>query len=416
MKNRARILLIDENSSARASVASALREALPDAEILEAASGLDYAQHLASGGLTAALSASDLSWGRGERVLDTIKRRSPGCLTLVFDGSATDDRVASGEHGALAQPEILELSSLIQRRMGNAASAAQDSGFARADTTKEAPCEVVAPLREVLFRMQQHAYTMVERDLLDPYAKELMTGFLRASERAQAGIEHLLQVETPRRPAERVPVNLGDAVLESMRGMQADIHQTQARVSAGTLPTLLADHGELVQLFYNLIDNAIKFRGTHPPRIIVRAERERDHWLISVSDNGLGVTSGAGDSIFAMFTRMPRNDSSVGAGIGLAMCKRIARSYDGDIWYKSKQGQGATFVVKLCTFAVQPVEVELTVQCNGRPVGRITVLNAADKNEVTRAALAIPALSRRIGESAVKDVQLQERAVVNIVA
>jgi signal transduction histidine kinase len=91
----------------------------------------------------------------------------------------------------------------------------------------------------------------------------------------------------------------------------------------------------------NLLGNAVKYRAAAPPQIAVTALRDSEEWVISVQDNGLGVDPGKATRIFDMFTR--DNDATDGAGIGLAVCRRIVEAHGGRIWAEPADGGGSAF-------------------------------------------------------------------------
>lgn len=131
---------------------------------------------------------------------------------------------------------------------------------------------------------------------------------------------------------ERAVGNLGRAVADS-----------GATVTHDPLPTVLADATQLVQVFQNLIGNAIKFRGAEPPRIHVAARSQDGQWLFSVRDNGIGVEPQYAQRIFVLFQRLHPRDKYPGTGIGLSVCQRIIERHGGRIWVESKPGEGSTF-------------------------------------------------------------------------
>ncbi len=115
------------------------------------------------------------------------------------------------------------------------------------------------------------------------------------------------------------------------------------------MPTVRADHTQLVQLFQNLIGNALKFRSEAPPKIHVDACRDGDHWRFSVRDNGIGIKPEFQDRIFLIFQRLHTRRQYAGTGIGLAICKKIVDRHGGRIWVQSQPGEGATFYFTLPT-------------------------------------------------------------------
>jgi PAS domain S-box-containing protein len=139
------------------------------------------------------------------------------------------------------------------------------------------------------------------------------------------------------------PVSLSAAVHWAMMNLQTIIEESHALVTFDELPTVKADHVQLVQLFQNLISNAIKYRKTdEAPQIHVSAEQREDECVISVRDNGIGIHPKYRDRIFGVFKRL-HGAEIPGTGIGLAICKRIVERHGGRIWVESEPGQGATF-------------------------------------------------------------------------
>jgi signal transduction histidine kinase len=98
----------------------------------------------------------------------------------------------------------------------------------------------------------------------------------------------------------------------------------------------------LRQVFQNLISNSIKYRSGEPPRIHIAAQKDAEGWLFSVSDNGVGIDPEDAERVFGMFKRLHGPDIP-GAGIGLALCKKVVERHSGRIWVESEIGRGATF-------------------------------------------------------------------------
>jgi len=137
-----------------------------------------------------------------------------------------------------------------------------------------------------------------------------------------------------------------NAVLqEALQNLQAAIQDSGALVQHTQLPVLMADSSQLVQVFQNLIGNAIKFRGAAPPCIRVNADaRGKDkEWLFSVADNGIGIAAEHAESVFVIFRRLHGRAEYPGNGIGLSICKKIIEQHGGRIWVESELGHGSVF-------------------------------------------------------------------------
>jgi chemotaxis family two-component system sensor kinase Cph1 len=129
----------------------------------------------------------------------------------------------------------------------------------------------------------------------------------------------------------------------ALSNLRQRIAETSATITHEPLPTVMADGTQLMQLFQNLIGNAIKFRSHQPPQIHIGAERLEEEWLFSVQDNGIGIDPQFSDRIFVIFQRLHTRDEYPGTGMGLAICKKIIECHRGRIWVESQLGQGATF-------------------------------------------------------------------------
>lgn len=129
----------------------------------------------------------------------------------------------------------------------------------------------------------------------------------------------------------------------ALSNLRQRISEAGATITYDSLPPVMADSTQLMQLFQNLIGNAIKFRSDKPPQIHVGAERLEDEWLFFVRDNGIGIDPRFSDRIFIIFQRLHTRDEYPGTGMGLAICKKIIECHRGRIWVESQLGQGATF-------------------------------------------------------------------------
>jgi chemotaxis family two-component system sensor kinase Cph1 len=133
------------------------------------------------------------------------------------------------------------------------------------------------------------------------------------------------------------------ALNRTLKNLRQRIVETGAIITHDPLPAVMADETQLIQLFLNLIGNAIKFHGSQSPRIHISAKRLEDEWLFSVQDNGIGLDPQFSDRIFTIFQRLHTRDKYPGTGIGLAICQKIIECHRGRIWVESQLGRGATF-------------------------------------------------------------------------
>lgn len=132
-------------------------------------------------------------------------------------------------------------------------------------------------------------------------------------------------------------------VAEALSGLRESIEECKAALKIEPLPIVPADQCLLVQLFRNLLSNAIRFAGVDPLRIHVGAHRDAEGWCFFVKDNGIGIEPSYFDRIFDIFQRIDSNPGRPGTGIGLANCKKIVERHGGRIWVESVPGTGSTF-------------------------------------------------------------------------
>jgi signal transduction histidine kinase len=110
---------------------------------------------------------------------------------------------------------------------------------------------------------------------------------------------------------------------------------------------VLARDEQLVRVLSNLLSNALKFRSARPPAITVSARPVPEGWVVSVADNGIGMSAEDAHEIFTMFRRLHSREEYEGCGIGLALVERIVRRLGGRTWVVSQPGAGATFHILL---------------------------------------------------------------------
>jgi PAS domain S-box-containing protein len=148
----------------------------------------------------------------------------------------------------------------------------------------------------------------------------------------------------PDEPIERVDLNL---VLASVRqNLKVSAEETGAEIAADDLPVISGYSGHFVQLFQNLIGNAIKYRGDSLPRVRISCQAEGGQFRFRVADNGMGIDPQYHAKIFGIFKRL-HGKKIPGTGIGLAICQRVVERYHGRIWVESEVGRGATFFFTL---------------------------------------------------------------------
>ena len=142
-------------------------------------------------------------------------------------------------------------------------------------------------------------------------------------------------------------VNCEELLDRVLSNLHLAIQETKAQITRDTLPIVMGDATQLVQLFQNLIANALKYHGEESPLIHIGATVESEQWLFWVKDNGIGIDPKHSDRIFQIFQRLHTREEYSGTGTGLAICHRIIQRHNGKIWVESEVGQGATFYFTL---------------------------------------------------------------------
>ena len=179
---------------------------------------------------------------------------------------------------------------------------------------------------------------------LDADADEFIGYIVDGATRMQQLINDLLtysRVGTRGKPFETTEC---EVILEkALLNLKTTIEENHAVVTHDVLPALMADSSQLVQLFQNLVGNAIKFHGDERPEVHIGAERNGTQWIFSVRDNGIGIDPKYFERIFVIFQRLHGRKEYPGTGIGLTICRKIVDRHKGRIWVESQSGQGATF-------------------------------------------------------------------------
>ncbi len=180
--------------------------------------------------------------------------------------------------------------------------------------------------------------------VLDDSAKKYIEAAMGAGTRMTDLIDDLLRYSRVGAD-ERVfePIDLRAVIDEACENLSVAIQETGANITTDELPTVTSNASLLVQLFQNLLANALKFRAEAAPRIHVGATRQDGEWSFTIADNGIGFDPASASRIFDIFTRLHGRSKHEGTGIGLAICKRIVEQHGGEIWADSKPGTGTTF-------------------------------------------------------------------------
>lgn len=364
------VLLVDARAGDRMLAALTLARQLPQAVVTEVGDALALAEALA-GAPDVAVVAADLTWASVADLVATIRRRSPQTAVVLFGrrsdilsrvvdpGTACDGVVRKSSAGFLA------LGSIIISAVGRAGAAhARGSGT---DDSEAAAGGALAAEGHDPGQEKREMALLFSHDLREPVqqlvrlarqgqsatdlpsAGRVLGHVLDRAERLNTmldGLTDYLVVGGRRAAASAIDLkDCLDRAVENLRSSVADSH-AEIRIAGTRLPAL-GDEQQLVHLFQNLIANAIKFCNGARPVITVTAERCGDRWLMKFRDNGIGIPPASLERIFDLGARVHAASDYPGAGIGLALCRRIVERHNGRIWAESTPGEGSTFLVLL---------------------------------------------------------------------
>jgi PAS domain S-box-containing protein len=201
-------------------------------------------------------------------------------------------------------------------------------------------------LQEPLRMMASYSELLKRRynDKLDTDANEFMGYIVDGAKRMQRLINDLLAYSRVGRTDTLIGEIDTNSILERViNSMMPVIEESKAGITHDELPTLVGSESNFIQLFQNLMGNAIKFHGHEPPRVHVSAVKEGGEWVFSIRDNGIGIEPQYNDRIFLIFQRLHARNEYPGTGIGLSICKKVVETHGGRIWMESALGKGSTF-------------------------------------------------------------------------
>jgi light-regulated signal transduction histidine kinase (bacteriophytochrome) len=179
---------------------------------------------------------------------------------------------------------------------------------------------------------------------LDPDADEFIGYVVEGALRMQHLIDDLLAYSRVGRIDRGLaPTDCSAVFATACANLRQAVEEAGAAVTADPLPTVPAEESQLLQVFQNLIANAVKFRGPDPPLVHVGARRDGPDWRFWVRDNGIGIEPQYAGRIFLIFQRLHTRREYPGTGIGLAICKKAVERHGGRIWVESEPGRGSTF-------------------------------------------------------------------------
>ncbi|HEY9597526.1 MAG TPA: ATP-binding protein, partial [Cyanophyceae cyanobacterium] len=183
---------------------------------------------------------------------------------------------------------------------------------------------------------------------LDAKADKYLGYIREGATRMQQLINDLLELSrVGTRGKALTPTDCEPVLRQVLENLQVAIAENKAIITHDSLPMVMGDETQLIQLFQNLISNALKFRREESPQIHICAIQQNNEWVFSIRDNGIGIEAEYFDRIFLIFQRLHGRSEYPGTGIGLAVCKKIMDRHGGRIWVESVPGEGTGFYFSL---------------------------------------------------------------------
>ena len=353
------LLVIDENADDCALLNFVLTKEFPGIELIRAADEDTFERVLGAHPVAGAITEYRLSWTDGFDVLDAIHQVLPNCPVVLFTSSGNEELVRralkSGfaDYVAKSPRGYLLLAHRIEACLEHPPAVESDSDVSDLESTPTESLELLHAvshdLQEPLRGISRFSQLLEEKlTEADPDTTRYVRHVVEASDRMRAMLDDYLEYLSVGRKRETAEETDLEAALDSaIVNLRAKIEESGAALERERLPVVDAGFNDMVRLFQNLLENAIKFRSEATPRLRVAAERMQGEWVVSVKDNGIGIDRADFQRVFQMHRRLHPARQFPGNGMGLAICKRIVEGYGGRIWVDSQPGGGSAFYVTL---------------------------------------------------------------------
>jgi signal transduction histidine kinase len=270
---------------------------------------------------------------------------SAEALAMVFSSGQREEQARASSEGLREWNAELESANT---RLVRSNQDLERFALAASHDLKE-PLRTVAAYAQLL--------SVKHKAQLDDHAAGLVSGIIQSAERMSALLRDLMTYAEVGASGEDGMIHAVDLNLvlgRAIQNLNISAAESDASITADPLPTVAAPETHLLQLFQNLISNAINYRSEFRPRIHITSLPAAGQLEFVVSDNGIGIDPQYHARIFEAFRRLGDSEST-GTGMGLTICQRIVQRYGGRIWVESQKGAGAAFHFTLPNIAVVPV-------------------------------------------------------------
>jgi two-component system sensor histidine kinase/response regulator len=350
-----RVLVVEDEPADVELVLRALRQAGFDASGDVAQTAEEFTDLVRRNAYDVILADYKLPTWNGMESVEALRREGLDVPVIVVSGSLGEltavECIKQGAADYVLKDHLTRLPvsvrwAIREKRLREEHKQAQEE-LARSNQDLEQFAYVAShDLQEPLRMVATYTQLLAERyrGQLDDNANKYIHYAVDGALRMQALVEDLLTFSRIGRQGTDLQSTDCNAVVETaVKNLRAAVDESKARVTHDSLPTVIADGSQLLQVFQNLIGNALKFRGSEQPAIHVSALKRGREWVFSVADNGIGIAPEFAEQIFVIFKRLHTRAEYPGSGIGLSICKKIVERQGGRIWVESPPGQGSTF-------------------------------------------------------------------------
>jgi signal transduction histidine kinase len=350
-----RALVVEDEPADAELVLSALRQAGLEASGDVAQTAEEFTDRVRKNSYDVILADYKLPDWNGMESVEVLRREGLDVPVIVVSGSLGEltavECIKQGAADYVLKDHLAHLPEKVRRAMQDKKLREEHkqtlAELARSNQDLEQFAYVAShDLQEPLRMVATYTQLLAERyrGQLDADADKYIHYAVDGALRMQALVQDLLTLSRVGREGTDLQSTDCNVVVETaVKNLRSAVDESGAQITHDHLPVIIADGSQLLQVFQNLIANAIKFRGSDPPAIRIRASKKSGEWGFSVADNGIGVAPEYAESIFAIFRRLHTRAEYPGSGIGLSICKKIIERQGGRIWVESHTGQGSTF-------------------------------------------------------------------------
>jgi PAS domain S-box-containing protein len=263
----------------------------------------------------------------------TQRKKTENLVKQRTDRLTNINKILNVEIGDYEKAEI-KLENLIEK-LENSNKELEQFAYVASHDLRE-PLRMITSFLELLKKKYEND--------LDGEANEFIDYAVDGAQRMDVMIKDLLDYSRISSQERKFEYLKSEEILNTaLLNLNSVIIDSNTNIIHGPLPLIYANDQQMIQLFQNLIGNAIKYRGKENPEIQISYEDVNDEYIFSIKDNGIGIDKKHLKRIFNIFHRLHTSEEYEGTGIGLAISEKILEKHRGKIWAESEKGKGTTF-------------------------------------------------------------------------